>query len=97
MKTKKVNGEILIDWWLKKYHNTTLKEILKKYPIWKTDPDEYSDVFYKTYKVTLKEHDEWEAWAKEYVRKVTKVNKKRFDVMWALIYLNVAPSIKDEE
>lgn len=43
---KKIDPAVLIDWWLKKYHNTTMDEILDKNPEWKRISDEYRKVMY---------------------------------------------------
>lgn len=53
--------------------------------------------FYETYAVTDAQHDEWNAWAKEYVRKVTKMSKKYIDRAWWSVYLNCSPQIINEK
>jgi len=94
---KKVDPRDLIDWWLTKYHNTTLKEVEDTHPEWMEDPQKHTRDFYQTYAVTKEQHDEWETWAKEYTKKITKIKGRIFDKSWCWVYLDVAPSIKQEE
>lgn len=97
MKSKIVKDEDLINWWLTKYHNTNLQKIKEKHPEWEKDPHKYSIEFYETYMVTEEQHDEWEEWAKEYVRKITHLPKALIDRGWWSIYLNVSPQIMKTE
>ena len=92
---KKVNSEDLINWWLGKYHNTSLGEILEETPEWKENPDKHTRDFYDKYRVTQEQHDEWLEWAKDYTKKVTKIKGKMFDRSWGFVYLQCAPSIKE--
>lgn len=94
---KKVKIETLIDWWLEKYHNTNLKKVKKLHPEWDKDPETHSREFYDTYKVTQAQHDEWEAWALNYTKKVTKLSMKAIKQSWWSIYLNSSPSIITNE
>lgn len=89
---KKVNGETLRDWWLEKYFNTNSKEVAKLYP-----KEGKTGEWFDFYKVSQEQHDEWVAWAKEYIRKTTGYSKKLIDRGWTFIYLQYSPSIKREE
>lgn len=90
---KLVNNEDLINWWLKKYHHTSLKQIKKEHPEWEKDPEAHSREFYSSYMVTEEQHNEWEEWAKEYVKKVTGLPKTLIKHGWWSVYLNTAPQI----
>lgn len=90
---KKVDPYVLLDGWLK-YHNTTMKEVEENHPEWKENPSMHSREFYKKYAVTQEQHDEWEAWAKEYTKKSTKIRGKLFDRSWTWVYLDTAPNVK---
>lgn len=52
--------------------------------------------FYREYAVTQEQHDDWEKLAKELVRKTTKLPKKIIERSWWSVYLDCAPSIKEE-
>lgn len=94
---KKVSSKILINWWLEKYHNTDLDKILEENPKWKENPENYTRDFYNKYKVTQEQHDEWEVWAKEYTKKITKISIKNLNRSWWSIYLNTSPSVIKED
>lgn len=86
---------MFINWWLTKYHNTTLAEVFKEHPDWTKDNPEYnSRMFYEAYQVTEEQHDEWYKWAIDVVAKhygwTNKMAKREF--VW--IYLNTSPMIK---
>lgn len=93
---KKVNADDLINWWLEKYHNTNLEKIQEENPEWKENPREHTRDFYLKYAVTQEQHDEWEKWAKEYTKKVTKASKSLFEKGWGFVYLDTAPQIIKE-
>lgn len=94
---KLVESEELINWWLKKFHNTNLKQVVKDHPEWEKNPTEHSRDFYRAYMVSQEQHDEWETWAKEYTRKVTGVSKELLQRSWWSVYLNTSPQIKTEK
>ena len=52
----------IINGWLK-YHNTTVEEILKKYP-----EECKSGKWFSLFKVTQEQHDEWAVWAKKRIK-----------------------------
>jgi hypothetical protein len=89
---KKVNGDDLLNGWLKKYHNTTVEEVAKNYP-----PEVIqSPKWFKLFPVTQQEHDEWEKWALDYIRGVTRLSKRAIAKGWPLVYLDTAPYVKPE-
>ena len=87
---KKIDGNFLINGWMK-HHNTTIKEVFENHPEYKEDNRQ----FFLDYGVTQEQHDEWVIWAKEEIRKVTKLSKKFIDRQWGLIYLDLSPHVKD--
>ena len=93
----KVNQTDLINWWLEKFHNTNLDKVVEDNPEWKDNPSGHTREFYKKYAVTTSQYLEWQTWAKEYTRKVTKFSKKAVDSSWWAIELNCAPSIIEDE
>ena len=97
VKRKLVDPTVLIDWWLTKYHNTNLKEVQDTHPEWLEEPEKHTNDFYREYMVTQEQHDEWEKWAKEYTKKITKVNKAVLERSWVWTYLNTAPRVKEND
>lgn len=91
MKKNKIDGNYIINQWLK-YHNTTIEEVFKNYPNYKDNNRQ----FYLDYAITQKQHDDWEIWAKDYVKKHSKLSNAILKHDWPWLYLNVAPSIKTE-
>ena len=49
--------------------------------------------FFKTYAVTEEQHDEWCEWAKEEIRKRTKLSKEYINRKWGFVYLQTSPSV----
>jgi hypothetical protein len=94
---KKVDANDLINWWLEKYHNTNLEKVQEENPEWKENPREHTRDFYEKYAVTQEQHDEWEKWAKEYTKKVTKASKRLLERSWGLVYLQTSPQIIKED
>ena len=86
---RQVSAEDIVNGWLK-YHNTTVKEVIEKHPKeLLQSPD-----WFKLYEVTQEQYDEWEKWAKEYIRKKTKISKKYIDRKFGFIALEYGPNIK---
>jgi len=85
---KSVSISELQNYWLEKYHNTNVNEVLTKYP-----EEAKTSKWYDLYPVTQEQHDEWEAWAKEYIRKRTKLSKKLIEHDWCWIHLDASPNI----
>jgi hypothetical protein len=97
MAKRKVTEEDLINWWLTEYHDTNMNEVLASHPQWWVNPRSHHREFYLEYAVTQEQHDEWEAWAKEAVRKSYGLSKRYNDVTWPFLYLNVSPQVKDND
>lgn len=87
---KKVNREDLINGWLK-YHNTSVKEILEKYP-----EEVKTPAWFNLFRVTQEQHDAWVKWAKDFIKKETKISKALLDRQWGMIYLDCSPYIIQE-
>lgn len=80
------------NWWLNKYHNTSLDELLK------TQTDlMYTLAWYKKYPVTPEQHDEWYDWAIATVCKEYRMSAKMAKRQFVFAYLNCAPCVKDIE
>ena len=89
MKKKELSEEDFYNYWLKKYHNTTIQEIIEKEPeLCRTDE------WYKKYAVTQAQHDEWHEWAIQTIMKHFHYSRKSAQKMFVWDYLNVAPMIK---
>jgi hypothetical protein len=80
------------DWWLTKYHNTTCAEIAEKYPVEAANGD-----WYKLFKVSQEQHDEWYTWFISEVKRRWGFTKKMAEYQTAIAYLNVSPSVKEKE
>ena len=86
---KKVNREDLINGWLR-YHNTNVDEVLKKH----TRDKLLSPDWLKLYPCTQEQYNEWETWAKEHTRKVTKLSNRMINKAWWSVVLDCAPYVK---
>ncbi|MBC7088696.1 MAG: hypothetical protein H5T96_09580 [Tissierellales bacterium] len=53
--------------------------------------------FLETYSVSDEEYNEWEEWAKAYVKKVTKLPKRYVDRSWWSVVLSVSPMVKQQK
>ncbi len=91
-----LNTEDLVNWWLEKYHDTNIKKITKENPEWAKSPEKFTRVFYDKYKVTQKQHDEWNEWAIKTLMKEQKLPKKLVERNFGFVYLDTAPSIMSE-
>ena len=90
-KRKELSESDFYNWWLQKYHNTTIEEIIEKEPeLAKTSE------WYKKYTVTEEQHDEWYQWAIQTVMKHYHWTKKEAIRRFCFAYLNVAPTVKKE-
>lgn len=86
---KQVKREILLNWWLQKYHNITVKEIIEKY-----DKNILMSAnWFKMFPVTSEQELEWINWAKDYIRKETKMSKYMIERQWPYIYLDCSPYV----
>jgi len=89
MKRKEISQDDIVNWWLSKYHDTTLEQVAKDYPELKESRD-----FYDKFPVTEEQHDEWYEWAIDFLSKYFRCGKKRMRKMFVFDYLNCAPKIK---
>ena len=85
---KQVGRNDLLNGWLK-FHNTTVDELAVTLPEELKDSPEW----WAMYAVTQEQHDESVEWAKDFVKKETKISKRMFERLWPLTYLNCAPSV----
>lgn len=84
---KKIDINDLFNGWLK-YHSTTVDDVAKQYP-----EEVKSPIWYKLFPVTQEQYDEWEIWAKQHIKDVTKASKKKIDHEWPWICLSCAPYV----
>lgn len=87
---KKADRNVLLNWWLEKYHNTSIDEVIKTHP---KEVLESPDWF-KLYPCTQEQCDEWEEWGKKYVKKETKCSNSMLEKGWGLVFLDCAPYVK---
>lgn len=90
---KKVDDDVLMDWWLNKYHNTSIKEVVATHPVEVL----MSSDWFKLYPVTQEQYDEWVKWAKGYIKKETKLSTKMVDRNFWSVELNCSPYVKKHE
>lgn len=86
---KTVDREILLDWWLEKYHNTNCKKIIAKYPKEILGSPEW----FKMFPVTKEQETEWISWGKSYVKKTLRINDVLLEKQWPFIYLDCSPYV----
>jgi len=94
---KKLTEEDVINGWLTKYHNTTLKEVEDSHPEWMENPEKHTRDFYQTYAVTQEQHDEWHKWMIDAIAKSHRLSRAYVKKHSWAIYLNCAPSIIDDK
>ena len=91
MRISKLTENDVVNWWLKKYHNTTLEVVFEK------TPKLESRDFYASFKVTEEQHDEWREWLVKTLMKETRMSRKYIERgLWA-VYLNTSPSVIDDK
>lgn len=89
---KTVDRDVLLDWWLTKYHNTSVKEIISKY-----DKETLMSAdWFKMFPVTKEQEQEWIRWAKSYIKKETKMSKYMVERQWPYIYLDCSPYVSEK-
>ena len=84
---KELTQTDIINWWLKKFHNTSIEEVTKKHNWNENDSRE----FYEVYSVTEEQYKEFEDYFYNEVPKLLKISKKRWKRDSWLAYLNTAP------
>ena len=91
MKRKELTLDYLRDGWLK-YHNTTSAEVVEKHPELCKTPD-----WFKLYKVSQAQLDEWHEWMINEIAKYKRCSKKFAREHSWLIYLDIAPTINEDK
>ena len=86
---RQVERNDLLNGWLK-YHGTTVEEVIAKHPKEVLESTEW----FKLYPVTQEQCNEWEKWAKDFIKKETKYPNKVIERGWGMVFLDVAPYIK---
>lgn len=76
------------NWWLRKYHNTSIQEICEKEPELAK-----SGEWYKKYAVTQEQHDAWYEWAVQRIAKYYAWSKPRAKKEFTFTYINVSPTV----
>lgn len=88
---KQLDATDFYNWWLQKYHNTTVEEIMEKEPELAKTSD-----WYKKYAVTQEQHDEWYEWAVQTIMNHYHWKRDVARKEFCFAYLNIAPSVKKE-
>ncbi len=91
-KKEQLTADMFYNYWLSKYHGITVQELKEKEPELIKTPD-----WYKKYAVTQAQHDEWYEWAIDTVAKHRKCSKKTAKDLFLWDYLNLSPSVKEDE
>ena len=86
---KPLTQEMFYNWWLQKYHGTTIQNIMDNEPELAKTID-----WYKKYAVTQEQHDEWYKWAIDTIAKHYRMSKKAAVRHFAFDYLNLSPAVK---
>lgn len=66
MRSPQNSADLYREWWLKKFHNTTIEEVARLHPEECKSPD-----WFKLYPCTKEQEAEWRAWA---IREAAKDN-----------------------
>jgi len=85
--------EEIMNLWLTKYHNTTVKEVIAKHP---KEVLESPDWF-KLYPCTKEQEDEWVKEAKSLLKKKYKMPKWLIEKGWWSVYLDCSPYVSKED
>jgi hypothetical protein len=89
---KRPDADVIRDWWLKKFFNTTSQEVIEKYP-----KESANGKWFDYFKVTQAQYDEWTDWCKkDYLRKQCKISKSIIDRGWWSVFLQLAPSVIED-
>ena len=94
---KKVDENILLNEWLIVFHGVDIEEVKKAHPEWEKEPERHSRDFFIAYAVTNEEYNEWEEWAKKYIKKITRYPMKYIDRQFCWVALQIGPIIKKED
>ena len=91
-KREPLTDDIIRDYWLKKYHGIDSKWLMEN----ETELIKTS-AWYKKYSVLREQHDEWYDWAINTIAKYHKISKASAKKRFVWDYLNLAPSVKEDE
>jgi hypothetical protein len=86
--------EWFIDWWLEKYHDTSLQEVIELHPEWMAEKEKHTRDFYKSYQCTDEQAEEWHLWALEMVSWLLMVDREEARRQFVWTFLNVSPMTK---
>lgn len=92
--TSKLTRNDILNWWLSKYHNTTVDEIVKNY-----DSEFISSTeWFKQFPVTQSQYNEWLEWLTTSLSKELRMSLKKTKKMISLsfIELDCGPFVKSE-
>ena len=89
MRNPKHDADFYREWWLKKYHNITVEEVVEKYPEEIKSPD-----WFKLFPCTEKQYDEWKEWAIKEAAKDNGISLKWAKKHFWSIELNCAPYVE---
>jgi len=89
---KKITREDALNWWLKKYHNTTVEEVAKAQPEECKTPE-----WFKLYPVTQEQHDEWYKWIVDALSKERRMSKTYIIKHFSFDYLDCAPALIEKQ
>lgn len=90
---KTIERKILLDWWLQKFHNTTVDEVIATHS---KETLENADWF-KLYPVTQEQEDEWVKWAKSYIKRTLRMGNAMLERQWPYVFLDCSPYVKNDE
>lgn len=92
MKKNRLTVQYLQEWWLKKYFNKTVQDVIKEHP-----EDVHSPEWFKHYQVTQEQYDEWEDWAINAIAKDKNLGYNYVKNNWGFVSLDAAPMIKEKK
>lgn len=88
-----IDRTILLDWWLEKYHNTNVKQVIETHSKEVLeDPN-----WFKLYPVTKDQEEKWIKWAKSYIKRITRMNDAFLERQWPYVYLDCSPFVINNE
>jgi hypothetical protein len=88
MKKPDLTRVVVMNWWLTRYHNVTVDELVAKEPKELTQTPEW----FTKYAVTKQQHDEWYDWVIGVISSQCKVSLKEARRLFSWNYLDTAPS-----
>lgn len=90
MKQPQHNADYYREWWLKKFHNTTIKDVVEKHPEECKSPD-----WFKLYPCTKEQDAEWRKWALREAAKDNGISMTRAKQLFWSIDLDCSPYVAD--